>query len=364
MKKYNSLNGLRAIAAIGIVLMHVRANFDVGVAHHFIYTNVIAKMSDFVFLFMMISAFSLCCGYYDKFKNGTITPNKFYKRRYSRILPFFSVLVILSIIIPHSPNKVAVARAPLQFLGDSGFSPYIERVFEGFTELTLSYGLLPNPSMSIMGVGWFLGVIFVFYMLFPFFIFMIDNKRRSWYSFIVVNILCFITISYFYSDKFISFNAIPKNIIYNAPFFVLGGILFLHRELIERIVCKNHLISLSACIIFSAAYFLWADTKMSYSGVVIICLVMGCWLVFAIGSNSKLLHNPTIDYLGNISMEIYLSHMLSFRIVKMLNLSDFIHQVDILYWLSCFMTLLVAIAFSHLVKYYFIAKLQLITKRK
>ena len=110
MKKYEQLNGLRAIAAIGIVMMHVRANSDVRYGGYFVYSNI-GKMSDFVFLFMMVSAFSLCCGYYEKFKNGTITPNLFYKRRYSRILPFWAILVLLSVVIPHSPNKAALTKA-------------------------------------------------------------------------------------------------------------------------------------------------------------------------------------------------------------------------------------------------------------
>ena len=57
MKRYESLNGLRAYAAIGIVLMHVRANIDVNVTGNFLYNHIIPAMSDFVFLFMMVSAF-------------------------------------------------------------------------------------------------------------------------------------------------------------------------------------------------------------------------------------------------------------------------------------------------------------------
>ena len=223
MKKYDSLNGLRAIAAVGIVLMHVRANLDVDVANNFVYSQIISKMSDFVHLFMMISAFSLCCGYYDRFKSGLITPNIFYQRRYSRILPFFAILVLLSVIIPHSPNKAAVAKASTSLLGSSGYSPFIESLFEGFSELTLTFGLYPNPTMQIMGVGWFLGVIFLFYMLFPFFVYMIDNKRRAWKSLIVANIVSFMAINYFYLDKFLCSNVTPRNIMYNVPFFVLGG---------------------------------------------------------------------------------------------------------------------------------------------
>ena len=78
---------------------------------------------------------------------------------------------------------------------------------------------------------------------------------------------------------------------------------------------------------------------------------MGSWLVYAIGSHSSILHNRIIDYISGISMEIYLCHMMSFRGVSMLHLSRYIQQADILYCLTCLITVVVAIAFSHIVKY-------------
>lgn len=36
------------------------------------------------YLIMIISAFSMCCGYYERIKSGAITPAKFYAKRYHR----------------------------------------------------------------------------------------------------------------------------------------------------------------------------------------------------------------------------------------------------------------------------------------
>lgn len=77
-ERYLSLDGLRAYAAIGILLMHVRANVAVSPIDGFIYGQLIPSLTNFVYLFLMISAFAVCCGYYEKFKTGTITPNAFY----------------------------------------------------------------------------------------------------------------------------------------------------------------------------------------------------------------------------------------------------------------------------------------------
>ena len=64
MIKYGSLDGLRAYAAIGILLMHVQATVGVSPTGGFIYDTFIPSLTHFVYLFLVISAFSVCCGYY------------------------------------------------------------------------------------------------------------------------------------------------------------------------------------------------------------------------------------------------------------------------------------------------------------
>lgn len=77
---------------------------------------------------------------------------------------------------------------------------------------TLVFNLLPDPDIKVIGVGWFLGLIFLFYMLFPFFVFLIDNKRRAWAVFgisLVVNFLCQ---EYFFTEEFVNFDVGRHNI--------------------------------------------------------------------------------------------------------------------------------------------------------
>lgn len=64
-KHYKSIDGLRTIAAVGIVMMHMRANnnYEIG---GYVYNKIIPSFTNFVFLFMVISAFGMCCGYYEK----------------------------------------------------------------------------------------------------------------------------------------------------------------------------------------------------------------------------------------------------------------------------------------------------------
>ena len=96
MERFDSLNGYRAIAAIGIVMMHVLANANYKINDSI--ECIINSFTQFVYLFMIISSFSMCCGYYEKIKNNKITVNEFYKKRFSKILPFFACLVIINIL--------------------------------------------------------------------------------------------------------------------------------------------------------------------------------------------------------------------------------------------------------------------------
>ena len=69
-------------------------------------TPVIEWFTNFVFLFFIISSFSLCCGYYERIKTGSITLNCFYTKRYWRILPFFAFLSLIDIMIGFSKGSL------------------------------------------------------------------------------------------------------------------------------------------------------------------------------------------------------------------------------------------------------------------
>ena len=154
-KAYGAIDGLRTIAAIGILMMHVASNTNYEIPGR-IYGTVIPSFTNFVFLFMTISAFGMCCGYYERIRDNQISFDDFYGKRFKKILPFFAALVLLDIVI----------------------SPSRDALYEAFADVTLLFGFLPNAgNISVIGVGWFIGLIFVFYLCFPFFCCLIKNKK-------------------------------------------------------------------------------------------------------------------------------------------------------------------------------------------
>ena len=71
-----------------------------------------------------------------------------------------------------------------------------------------------------------------------------------------------------------------------------------------------------------------------------------------------MLSNRVAKYLSGISMEIYLCHMMFLRVVSMLHLDKFIHNHDMLYVATCIATLIGAICFSHVIKYYVFKRIE------
>ncbi len=240
---YGAIDGLRTIACIGIVMMHMAANHSYSI-QGFVYNSMIPSFTNFVFLFMTVSAFGMCCGYYDRIINNKISFNDFYGKRFKKILPFFGVLVLLDVIM----------------------SPSIDALFESFADLTLLFGFLPEAgNISVIGVGWFLGLIFVFYICFPFFCVLLQNKRRAWIAFVASLIYNFVCISYFDAGR--------NNILYSGCYFLAGGLIYLYRYELMKL---NRWIGLGAAAISVVLYYVLGGNTAG-------CLLVSiCWLAYSI----------------------------------------------------------------------------------
>lgn len=223
-QRYNGLDGLKAFAILGIVLMHVLSNgkYELG---GFVFEQLIPAFTNLVFLFMMVSGFGMCCGYYQKIIDRRISMEEFYLKRYAKIWPFFALLCVV----------------------DLALSPSAASLYEVFANLTLCQGLLPNANISVIGVSWTLAVIFVFYLLFPFFCFLLGNKRRAWGVAVVALVFNFLCGSYF--------NAGRTNILYDGVYFVAGGLIYLYRKPLADFAAKHRVWMTAAFCAAVAAYF-------------------------------------------------------------------------------------------------------------
>lgn len=296
MERYDNLDGLRAISCIGIVAMHIRANTSYQISG-WTWNRFIPSLTLLVYLFLMISGFGMFCGYFEKVKNGKVDWNEFYTKRYKKILPFFAFLIFIDLITERS----------------------IGHFIEGLTEATLVFGLLPNNNPSVIGVGWTLGVIFLFYMLFPFFVWLCWDKRRTWVSFIISSMLTVFCSLYFFKSNFVVEGfAARHNFLYCAPYFVCGGgIAYHYRMYIKNFVSRHRWNCLAGCIGITILYYVLIDPRVDHSDPTIWLLILYMpWLCYSIGCESKLLSNKAMKYLSGMSLELYLAQMVIFRVVE------------------------------------------------
>ena len=324
-ERYVSLDGLRAYSALGIILMHVLANISVKPSENYLTESIIPFFTDFTLLFMVVSGFSLCCGYYTRIKEGTITPNAFYRKRYLRVLPFFALMSLIDFAVEHNLGTLC----------------------EVFSNMTLCFGLLPpDAEIHVIGVGWFLGVVFLFYMLFPFFVFMLDNRRRAWISFALA--LVFVLVS------FVHFGAPGRRcMVFCAPLFLVGGLAYMYRRGLADFGRRHAWLSAAGTIVLTVCYFAFSGAVHDrFIGYVLELALFALWLAYAVGSKDRFLNNRVAKYLSAISMEIYLSHMLVYRVVERLHLENHISRNDALYIVTSLLTIAGVICFAHVTKYY------------
>lgn len=309
-KRYEAIDGLRAFSAIGIVLMHVLANREYQLKG-FVFEQFIPSLTNLVFLFMIISAFSMCCGYYQKIVDRKIAIEQFYKKRYIKIWPFFALLCVLDLIM----------------------APSLASLYEVFANMTLCFGLLPNANISVIGVGWFLGVVFVFYLIFPYFCFLISNKKRAWFSFFVALLFNLLCSKYFGIER--------TNFMFCVVFFLAGGLIFIYREPLQNFVIKYHLLMLLVCFALVGGYYILG------ASVPIMLILYSAFLIYSLGNVKKgILVNPVTHFLSNISMEIYLSHMVLYRVIERLRIFAWLQNEILLYIFTVIATLLGTIAFA------------------
>lgn len=316
-KRYDNLNGLRAMGAVSVLMMHVLMNGSFRIP--FPFYNVLAMGGKYVSLFMMVSAFSMCCGYYEKFTGKRMDLENFYHRRIMRIWPFFALLCVIDVVL----------------------SPGIDSLYELFANLTLCFGLLPNPNISVIGVGWFLGIIFVFYMIFPFFCYLISDRRRAWMA-------LFISIVFHYICKFYFFdiNHVPAgfedrgNMVSSAMFFIGGGLIFIYRREITAVMSRIRYVFLVITLVLFGV-LVWKE----YAWLALI--VYGCMTMYAIGDfKGAILDNQVTAIISDYSLEIYLCHMIFYRIFEKLHLIHLLGDGVIGYVVTCAAVFMGAWAFA------------------
>lgn len=324
VSRYDDLDGFRTIAAFAIIFCHVYANGD----YSGTWTDFLQRPTSwFVPLFFIISGFGMCCGYYNKILERSISVQQFYSRRIIKIVPFFVFLIFLDVVSRLLQHQAVPC-------------------WEVLADLTLLFNFLPGDSISVIGVGWALGVIFLFYFLFPYFVYLLSSKPRAFLSFTIFYIIGFGCVLYppFCGDHFDK-----TRFIYNVIYFILGGLIYIYREQISCLG-KNIKLFLGFLTLF-ATLSLWLVPTPLVLRQTQLLIIWGLWLVSAVCGNHLFLSNRFTKFISSISLEIYLSHMVIFRIIQKIGLLHLVGDDDIQFMIAFVITTIFTILFSYLSKY-------------
>jgi peptidoglycan/LPS O-acetylase OafA/YrhL len=306
--KFNILDGLRGIAATYVVINHCRghlfiggreyaaikpiANWSVTEKLYYSFLQVTSLGREFVIFFFVLSGFSIAHSL-----TYTIKLSGFYQRRLIRVYPpyltaLFWAFMVFSIIHFVFPEMV-----------NDGVSVFDNPAY-------IIYNFFYMPHGALIDQFWSLTYEVIFYLIIPFALF----KRRVYY---IVSALLFI------GGWFISWNTLsnisvfPAFIIDYNIYFVMGVFLYFNYSTIE----KYFLLSNRNTVIVSALLFiLMVVTKFKTNEHNKITLLMAACLsiVLIINFQHKKITNKVLEWLGNMSYTIYITHIASIYLFKLI----------------------------------------------
>jgi peptidoglycan/LPS O-acetylase OafA/YrhL len=103
-------------------------------------------------------------------------------------------------------------------------------------------------------------------------------------------------------------------------------------------------------------------TPMGFEVAMVV--LFSLWVIYAIGCNDYVLQNRFTKYISGISMEIYLCHMVIFRVIERIHLEKVVGNAEVLYILTCVLTIVGAVIFSHVMKFWILPKVENLVVRK
>ena len=111
------------------------------------------------------------------------------------------------------------------------------------------------------------------------------------------------------------FDASRTNIGYDAIYFIVGGLIFLYRKELAEFAQKHKEVAGAILMAATVAYFVLGSTTVT---MLFFCVTA---LIYTLGCKvGGVLVNPVAKFLGGICFEIYLCHMVIYRVLEKLHL--------------------------------------------
>ena len=146
--------------------------------------------------------------------------------------------------------------------------------------------------------------------------------------------------------------------MYDAIYFIAGGLVFLYRKELSEFASKHKAVAGAILLAATVAYFALGGSTIT---LLFFCVAA---LVYTLGCNrGGVLVNPVAKFLGGISFEIYLCHMVIYRVLEKVNFVQLFGNGLLAYIFTAVAVICGSVVFSICAKW-FINKIETILKEK
>jgi len=284
---FKGLNGLRAIAALGVVISHVAS---IQTYFHHYAVIIFFTLSGFLITYLLLA---------EKDRTATIDLKKFYARRILRIWPLYFFYILLVFFI-HT-----------YLIGDRVINAdYLGYFLVFFQNIPITYLRKSPTDMSHL---WSIGIEEQFYLFWPLVLTFIKNKKRFLIIFIIaaliiqaiVKVYTIKTgdISLFYFLSSFRFDCMAIGALFATLYFEKNTIL-LHQTNSMWIPIAFWISVLFASIYKFNLFPIYSDEIGS--------LITAAFIVNQVTNTKKrsVLENKPMIFIGKISYGIYIYHIL------------------------------------------------------
>ncbi len=284
MKFRYDINGLRAIAVLIVLFFHLGIT---GFSGGYIGVDI----------FFVISGFLMTGIISSKLDVGNFSFLDFYAARAKRIIPALVVLVIALLIlgffylIPFEYKLLSnISLSSLGFYSNNFFAGE-----DGYFDITSQNNWLLHT--------WSLSVEWRFYLLFPILLMWLKKLKQGIYfnkgliATFILSLLLSIVLTKF--EPTTAFFILPTRVWE----FLAGGFVFLHADKIPKFRYRFWV----GLLLVAISAFIYTD-ELNFPSYWAILPVLGAVLVIAENSDSIVIRNRFIQYVGKISYSLYLWH--------------------------------------------------------
>lgn len=262
-------------------------------------------------LFYVLSAFTLFLSFADRQNERTPVKNYFI-RRFFRIAPLYYLAVVIYYLIRLNDNSISAANLLSNFVFLHGLSPYwINNIVPG---------------------SWSVAVEVSFYCMLPWLFKWIKNIEHACIFLIISLVIRYTLYHFLYAHSPIADIGLWEGYMFyyfpnQLPVFAVGVILYF------LIYDKDNLkirpktafaafIIISACVAIKPEMIFKPFLLFSFSFLVLILSLRSY--------HPRVLFNPIITYIGEISYTLYLSHFGAIFLLERFNCLNLIHKVGIM----------------------------------